>query len=360
MDEPRIEVHDLASLTADPKNPRARTERGRKTLRGSIREFGPARSAVIDSTGVIRAGNGTVEAALAEGITKALVVDAPADTLVVVRKHWSQAQGRAYSVLDNQATDLSVFTDDGLEEVFEDLDEEEYDLTSTGFTEEEISFLRDDEEEEVADEDAEEQAPLDLFRVWPSDNEWGVPTLDASLQGCEADLREGILNWGSRRRGKDGWRLIHFYTDDHKFWSLHANPRIAAELKCQALVEPNYSTRDDMARAEALWWIHSKRVIARWWQTQGLSIFVDLNVDFAFEDLMLLGVPIGWRAYATRFHRGNTIADLERDYQIACARRQDSDVLFVVVGGGAKVLAACAERGWVHVVEDASRARGKE
>ncbi len=76
----------LSDLKRDPENARKRSERATATLANSLKQFGAARSVVMDGDGIIRAGNGTVEAAEAAGITKAKVIDAKPDELVVVRR----------------------------------------------------------------------------------------------------------------------------------------------------------------------------------------------------------------------------------------------------------------------------------
>lgn len=362
MSEPRIERVSLDAFTPDPRNPRARSDRAKATLAQSLRDFGPARSVVVDGRGRVVAGNGTVEAARAIGITDALVIDAPDDAIVVVRKGgFSPAQSRAYSVADNQTTDLSTFDDDDLLAALDELTELDFPLTATGFSSEELDVLLAEAEEGVAAEtEADDEPPADLFRPWESDNEWGVPTLDLTQQGSAADLDGDVLKWGTRRRGEAGPRLVHFYTDDYRFWNLNRNPQAVLRTGCWAAVEPNYSTWPAMARAEALWWIYSKRLVARWWQSQGLRVFVDSNVDPAFADLALLGVPPGWRSYATRWQKNSTEAVLAAAYSAAVERRGSEDVLLVVVGGGDKVGRLCAERGWTHLNEEADVARGRK
>lgn len=75
-----------------------------------MRRFRAARSGVSDGDGVIRAGNGSVEAALEEGITEAIVVDVDGDQMVIVRRRdWTPEEAMAYAITDNKLTDLSEF-----------------------------------------------------------------------------------------------------------------------------------------------------------------------------------------------------------------------------------------------------------
>ena len=124
----------LEALLHDPKNARRRTQR-------SLREFGAARSLVVDETGVILAGNGTAEAAAAIGIERVLVVPADGRTLVAVqRTDLSPAQKAEYGVADNRSSDTSEFNGAALAALLDD--HAELDL-SPWFTDDEFKALVD-------------------------------------------------------------------------------------------------------------------------------------------------------------------------------------------------------------------------
>jgi hypothetical protein len=105
-----VTVHTvrLDALKPSPSNPRKHGDRNRSAVSASLQAFGTARSAVVDKDFVIRAGNETVRAALESGKTRARVVDAGPDELVVVRRaDWSEAMAEAYEVADNQTGALA-------------------------------------------------------------------------------------------------------------------------------------------------------------------------------------------------------------------------------------------------------------
>jgi hypothetical protein len=111
----------LESLVQDPKNARRRTQRSTGMIERSLREFGAARSLVIDEEGVILAGNGTAEAAASIGIDRVLVVPADGRTLVAVqRTDLSPAQKAEYGVADNRSSDTSEFDGAALNALLED------------------------------------------------------------------------------------------------------------------------------------------------------------------------------------------------------------------------------------------------
>jgi hypothetical protein len=139
------------------------------------------------------------------------------------------------------------------------------------------------------------------------------PTLDPILQAQGAPAP--VVRWGSRARtSKVPGGTVHFYSDDYRFRALLAPGKadMVPASGASTAVEPNWSTAPPprMTRLEALLLIRRKRLLAVSWQRSGLRILVDLNVDPAWRDLALLGVPPGWRAYATRWQRGMAASDL--------------------------------------------------
>lgn len=111
----------LEALLQDPKNARRRTQRSTGMIERSLREFGAARSLVVDENGVILAGNGTAEAAASIGIEKVLVIPADGRTLVAVqRTDLSPEQKAEYGVADNRSSDLSEFDGAALNALLED------------------------------------------------------------------------------------------------------------------------------------------------------------------------------------------------------------------------------------------------
>lgn len=192
--------------------------------------------------------------------------------------------------------------------------------------------------------------------VFASDNDLGIPLLDANLQAqaVVAPVQPWGMGAGARSRKNPGtW---HFYTDDYRFDALWRDPSPVVNSGCVSVVEPNFSAYLEMPRAVALWAIYRKRWLARWWQSKGIRVFVDLNVAEPHYSDNLLGVPKGWRSWATRGYverLDNTVME----YDLACEHAGTSDVLFFVYGGGRAVKDLCNRRGWVHVIEQRDAAK---
>ena len=140
----RVTTVPIDTLTLDPSNPRSHPERSQQALAQSIKEFGAGRSVVVDSEGIVRAGNGTLEAARAAGFDKATIIETDGKTLVVVkRSDWTPEQAAAYAIADNRTGELSNWDYATLSESLFQLSERAPQaVEALGFTFEEIkSFL---------------------------------------------------------------------------------------------------------------------------------------------------------------------------------------------------------------------------
>jgi len=209
-------------------------------------------------------------------------------------------------------------------------------------------------------EDLDVSLPLDS--IWPSDNDWSVPSLLPELQADQVPAP--VTTWGTigaRRPMPGTW---HFYTCDRKFEPLWRRPHRVLYSRPSAVVEPNFSTTDQTPFAWGLWHVYRKRWLARYWQSQGLKVLVDLNGEAAFNRPHpaaggnrpnLLGVPRGWAAYASRAHADRPEALLE-EWGVAREHSERDHPLFLVVGGGRKVQSLAQEHGWVWVPEQVQQA----
>lgn len=233
------------------------------------------------------------------------------------------------------------------------------DLIDWGFDAKELGFG--DLNEFGGDEsnsETENNEP-DLLRVpdavWGTDNDYGVPILDLSMQAtC---LEAPFAGWGTMPRKNRMKGTYHFYVEDYRFEKLWKNPLDVANSACASVVEPNFSVYDDMPRAVALWQIYRKRWLSRWFQSVGITIFVDLNISERHADLRLLGVPAGWKAYATRAYSERLDAT-EREYQAALEHSHGNNILFVVYGGGKNAKELAKQHGWIWYQDQQTKDAG--
>lgn len=353
-------IASIDDLTPDARNANRGTERGAYMIRRSLEEVGAGRSIVADAEGRIIAGNKTVEAAEELGLP-VRVVQTDGHELVVVQRtdlNLDDPHGlaRRYAYWDNRTgqVDLEWDVEAIANDVLGGLD------LSAMFTDAELGLaLALDEPANEAEDAGDDDSPLPQLSRWQvpdasfaTDNEWGVPLLDLSLQARTLD--NPVMKWGTVGRAKRMPGTYHFYTDDYKFSALWDDPTPVVNSGCVAVVEPNFSTGEQMPRAVGLWGIYRKRWLARYWQVYGVRVFVDLNVEPHLNDLNLLGVPQGWSAYATRWLDKCGLEPIEVQYRLAQERAGVDQPLFVVFGGRDRAERACMERSWLWVREHVS------
>ena len=163
-----------------------------------------------------------------------------------------------------------------------------------------------------------------------------MPTLRLDRQ---AHVELPVVPWGSRDRRALMTGTWVFYADDYRFSALAKAPLQVLPTRCKALVELNFSCFEQTPRAEVLWATYRKRLVARQWQDAGIPVFVDMNVPERHRELCLLGVPNGWRSFATRGYASridSLVREHARAFEIA-----GNGLLFLVYGGGPKIEERC-------------------
>jgi hypothetical protein len=196
--------------------------------------------------------------------------------------------------------------------------------------------------------------------IFPSKNGLEIPDLSLEWQANYATLP--FWPWGKvNRRAKEQAATWHYFIKDAKFSFIWANPRVIYDTGCINICEVNFSLNDDMPRSVGIWRTYQKRFISAYLGGIGVKIFVDLNVPSKFSKLNLIGVPHGWRAYCTRGYNGKTDEDLIADYNLAKKRayhpevNPNSDMVFILYGGGAHSKTIAREFGWVYIQEEAHK-----
>lgn len=191
--------------------------------------------------------------------------------------------------------------------------------------------------------------------LWPAEPTYGIPLLRLDMQA--QGLVPPFARWGRERRKSRMRGTWHFYTDDSRFSRLWSRPGDLLTSACAATVECNYSVSEDTPRAAALWAVYRKRWLARSWQERGVRILVDLYVAPRHAEDNLLGVPRGWRAYATR-GSSRSVADLLAEVEVA-EDHADGRINLVVYGGAQPIRDACRYQDWLWMPEESDVVRGR-
>jgi hypothetical protein len=200
---------------------------------------------------------------------------------------------------------------------------------------------------------------------FPSSNNEGIADLMPDMQG---DFFDCPLRYGSVRRDGDyRGKTIDFYTDDNRFnalgnavlygdhfWKLWERPDRVWKSGAPSFVEVNFSTSNAQPRWRALEQIGKKRHLSRYWQERGMRCYADLNVAPRWWEENLYGIPLGWKAWATRIHKNCTLESLTDQASLAESHAGTDAIKFLVYGNRAEVETLCMRQGWQYVSEQAT------
>jgi len=282
----------LSNIQLDDRNANRHTERGEYAIRRSLEKFGFAEAGTLDKNNRVIGGNLRTEAAAdVLAAEDAIVVDVDGTRPVFIRRtdlDLDTPQGRELALALNRVPQLSIDLDPLVIEDFAltgvDVGDwfQPVELREMGIDVDDGGKVKPPNYADLladfwGDVPMPEGVPDSL---WPTDNEWGIPTLSIDRQADAFDLP--IETWGAKRRNlKVG--TYHFYTEDKRFNTIWQKPDMVVAAGCVNAVEPNYSVYDQVPRAVALWATFRKRWLARYWQSRGIRIFVDLNVARPYD-----------------------------------------------------------------------------
>ena len=181
--------------------------------------------------------------------------------------------------------------------------------------------------------------------LFPSDNLYDIPCLRLDRQAGHLELP--FVPYGTGRRNKRV-ATLHFYVDDYRFNALWKNPAKIFDNNPAAAVECNYSLFDTTPLAFGLQFIYQKRWMSRYWQENGIRIYVDLNVSSKFFEYNRMGVPDGWNAFTTRGSLGG-LNLLEAKFNHARIISGMDSPNLMVYGGGNEIHEFCCRHSLLYV-----------
>lgn len=178
----QIEKRSVSQLSNDPANARKHNERNIQAIIGSLRRFGQQKPIVVDGSGVVRAGNGTLEAARQLGW----------ETIDCVVTDLKGSDAIAYAIADNRTAELAEWDDDVLAAQLNGLlaDDEEL-LDAAGFSEEELMKMLDQFDAEEIDPPGLADGDREPFR------QMTFTVHDSQFETIEAALRAAKANGGA-------------------------------------------------------------------------------------------------------------------------------------------------------------------
>lgn len=128
----QVESVPLGSVLPDPANVRRHDARNVDAIKASLARYGQVTPIVVDAHGIVRKGNGTLEAARQLGWAE----------VKVVRTALSGVDATGYAIADNRTSDLSAFVEDDLARQLEALrSEPDFSIEAAGYTDAEVEAL---------------------------------------------------------------------------------------------------------------------------------------------------------------------------------------------------------------------------
>lgn len=166
IDIPQITLRPIETLVAYHANARTHSPAQRELIKASMREYGWTNPVMADDMGIV-AGHGRCESAAemydaGEQITFPGGAPIPIGMVPVIDcTGWSAAQRRAYILADNRIAMDAGWDVELLSAELKSLDDAGFDLTLTGFNDDELAELLagDEQEKPDADPDAAPAAP---------------------------------------------------------------------------------------------------------------------------------------------------------------------------------------------------------
>lgn len=129
----------VSDLSNDPANARKHNDRNIEAIIASLRRFGQQKPIVIDKSNVVRAGNGTLEAAKRLGW----------DKIDCVVTNLESSDATAYAIADNRTSELAEWDSETLAAELESLQSDGL-LEAAGFTDEELAEMLDSIDESAS------------------------------------------------------------------------------------------------------------------------------------------------------------------------------------------------------------------
>jgi DNA modification methylase len=145
----------IGKISLDPANVRTHDEKNINAIVASLKRFGQQKPIVLDSNNIVRAGNGTLEAAKRLGWK----------TIKAVKSELQKEELIAYAIADNRTAELADWDDEALTQQLLILDDELRDIAYLDFEMPADNIEPNEKDDEVPDT-AGNEFNVELGDVW--------------------------------------------------------------------------------------------------------------------------------------------------------------------------------------------------
>ena len=213
-------VEDADQLLANPANWRIHPKYQQDALKGILNDVGWVQNIIVNrTTGHVIDGHMRAAVAISQGAQ-----------VPVTYVELTEAEERLMLAVLDPISAMAVTDGDKLADLIRELDAQPLPVSED--SQSVIDALADDTPIPYAGD----LQPLDV--VYPTDNDFDIPTLDLRMQATEVVLPWMTYNSGRMKR-RPG--TFFFYTEDRMFEVLWKTPQRILDSQAVAAVEPNFS-----------------------------------------------------------------------------------------------------------------------
>ncbi len=285
----QIEKKKLSELIPAPYNPRKISKKELERLKRSLDEFGYVEPVIWNKhTGYVVGGHQRLKALKELGVEEVdcVVVDLLED------------KEKALNIALNKIS--GDWDSDKLYEILDELDNNKFDITFTGFEMADLDDFRFDDDIDTGYFGQAREATYNIYRL----NEYDETRVEGFYQipimkACHY-VPDGLFTFNDVRsfKGDKTGVGVHFFIDDYKFERVWTNPfkHIERMRDFACVLAPQFSTYIDMPMAMKIYNVYRARLIGQIMQDAGLEVIPSLawndepTWDFAFSGIEPGGV----------------------------------------------------------------------
>lgn len=285
-----VAIDDLKPVDYNPRVELKPGDREYEKICASIERFGYAEAIIVNNDLTVIGGHQRLNVLKDLGYTK----------IEVAQVDLSKQEEKALNIALNKIT--GVWDSEKLTDLLSSLDENDFDLSLTGFDETELEDLfrveetgkeQEDEEKENARQNTVKQYNLHLYNRAEAEKDgfWQIPIVKNG-----GYIPETLTGFNYAKSATDFDTCLHFFLDDYQFERLWNQPEIYLDLlgKFNAVLSPDFSLYMNMPMAMKLWNVYRSRLLGHYWQEQGIKVIPTISwaepetFTFCFD-----GIPEG-------------------------------------------------------------------
>ena len=250
-------------------------------IKRSIEEFGYVEPIIINKDNTIIGGHQRLS----------VLIELGYEEIDVIQVDVNKTQEKALNIALNKIT--GEWDKELLSDLLIELDNDNFDITVTGFDEIEYDFKvnLESEPKENERERTNQAYNLELYLENDTDGFYQMPIIRN-----DEYIPEELIGFNYAKTSKNKECGIHFYLDDYQFERIWNNPADYIEILSQyeCILSPDFSLYMDMPIAMKIWNIYRSRLIGQYYQRQGIRVIPTLSwaeeetFEFCFD-----GIPKG-------------------------------------------------------------------